>query len=92
MDAGEGDVSAVARWDLLVAFVNDRDIVGAPGVRDPQARCAEYLPTVDPEPDWLGLRVTASGYGSCSTDGHYLCVGCQHISQESIDYRSSEPS
>lgn len=80
-------MSAAAEWGLLIAFVNGHDIVGAPGVRDPGARCEEYLPTVAPEPDWLGLRVTASGYGECRTDGHYLCVGCQRIAQEAIDYR-----
>lgn len=76
-----------ARWVLLVETINDRAAFGVAGVRVPAAPCNEYMPTASPEPDWLGLRVTASGRGDCSTDGHYLCVGCQHISQESIDYR-----
>lgn len=81
-------MSARSEWSNMIAFVNGHDVVGAPGVRDPDARCDEYQPTVDPAPDWLGLRVTASGYGSCRTDGHYLCIGCQHIAQESIDERA----
>jgi hypothetical protein len=82
-------VSAVRRWNDLVAFVNGRVYLGAPGVRDPGAPCDDYLPTVDPEPDWLGLRVTASGFGSCDGDGHYLCVGCQHVSRRGLDERDA---
>lgn len=77
------------RWARLVAEINDQPKVGQPGVRDVDAPCDEYLPTGDPGPDWLGLRVTPSGYGSCDSDGHYLCVGCQHVSQRSIDERRS---
>lgn len=36
--------------------------LGAPGLRDPAAPCAEYAP--------------GPGHGDCETDGHYLCRGC----------------
>jgi hypothetical protein len=37
---------------------------GAPGVRDPEAPCEEFVPGT---PD-----------GNCGTDGHYMCHECEH--------------
>jgi hypothetical protein len=42
---------------------------GAPGVRDPNAPCADY----DPVPRAEGSLAPP---GECEGDGHYLCAGC----------------
>ncbi len=74
-------------WRLLEAEVNGRQVVGMPGVRDPEYPCEEYAPTEDP--DLLGLHLTAPGNGSCDSDGHYLCGGCLHLSESGLERRSA---
>lgn len=49
---------------------------GLPGHRDPDSPCRAFWPVGKP-----------SGTGSCQTDGHYLCVECEEISQESLEER-----
>jgi hypothetical protein len=46
-------------------LVRLQSFFGAPGVRDPDAPCAEFEPG---SPD----------DGSCETDGHYMCRECKH--------------
>jgi hypothetical protein len=42
---------------------------GIPGMRDPQSRCPAYEPR---------NRVAFLDWGSCESDGHYLCDQCCH--------------
>lgn len=77
---------------MLVAYVNDRRIVGMPGVRDPDNVCEGFDPG------------TPAGT-ECMTDGHYLCdecterasceCGCGHrpgwCQCEDCDYRNTCP-
>jgi hypothetical protein len=72
-------------WRLLEAEVNGRQVVGMPGVRDPEHPCEEYVPTEDA--DLLGLWITAEGSGSCDSDGHYLCGGCRQLSERGLQER-----
>lgn len=46
--------------------VEDRDRVGDPGVRDPHAPCADFIPG---EPNGA----------LCLGDGHYLCWECERL-------------
>lgn len=59
---------------------------GIQGIRDSDNPCELYTPTIDA--DFLGLRLTAPGGGSCDSDGHYLCGGCIHLSDRSVQERS----
>lgn len=59
-------MDALARWGVLVAYVNDRPIMGMPGVRDPEYPCEGFSPG---EPE-------RHGWGACETDGHYMCDEC----------------
>lgn len=72
-------------WRDLVAEINGHREFGQRGVRDPDAPCVEFDPL--PNIDWLGIRIVASGYSDCRSDGHYLCGGCRHLSQEAIEWR-----
>lgn len=68
--------TAMARWEYLVASLNDTvpvsmlgtPIVGIPGMRDPEFPCAAFMPGPRPES------------GTCDTDGHYLCLECRERS------------
>lgn len=64
-------------WAELTENVNGRTVFGQRGVRDPEAPCGMFDPVE--EIDWLGVRITAPGDGTCSADGHYLCRGCRHL-------------
>lgn len=64
-------------WGELVHAVNGREVFGMRGVRDPDARCEHFDPM--PNIDWLGMRQTAPGDGTCIPDGHYLCKGCREL-------------
>ena len=72
-------MNTIDAWKLLEHEVNGRAVVGMLGVRDPEFPCDEYQPTDNV--DLLGMRVTAPGDGLCDSDGHYLCVGCVHLSE-----------
>lgn len=61
-------------WHELVENINGRSVFGQPNVRDPLAPCDAFDPA--PDLDWLGLRATVYGAGTCAGDGHYLCLGC----------------
>jgi hypothetical protein len=77
-------VSALADWAVLVAQVNGRPTLGVPGVRDTSAPCHLYEPAYD-----AGAPRPADGYGTCSTDGHYLCRECPEMSREAAEWRDS---
>lgn len=74
-------MSALARWDQLVAEVNGRSILGAPGVRDPESPCEAFRPK-----GTAFERVVEADLGDnrCQTDGHYLCVECLEISVSAL--------
>lgn len=55
-------------WHELTENVNGRTVLGQAGVRDPDGACEEF--------DGAGY----DGSGSCSSDGHYLCAECSHLS------------
>ncbi len=76
---------ALRSWHCLVEEINGRTAFGMPAVRDPDATCDAYEPTASA--DLVGLTVTAPGDGACCSDGHYLCVGCLHLSGEAIAER-----
>jgi hypothetical protein len=57
---------ALQRWTILVGVVNNRPLVGTPGVRDVDYPCSAFEP---------GEPTTA---GECETDGHYMCNECTH--------------
>lgn len=62
---------AYRRWSRLAG--GERKMpTGVPGNRDPENPCPAYAPRPAEAPDW----------GSCMTDGHYLCQGCAHRSPE----------
>jgi hypothetical protein len=70
-------------WVWLCRFAYRRAItgrsrtpVGLPGNRDPEFRCLQYDP-----------RRKRGEHGDCDTDGHYLCVGCTHISEYALAER-----
>lgn len=44
------------------------ETVGAPNIRDPEARCDEFLP--------IGGAYEDNRVRQCDTDGHYLCSHC----------------
>lgn len=73
-------------WREMVHNLNGDTLFMSAGVRDPEAPCEAYEPTKNP--DHLGLRITAPGNGRCDSDGHYLCVGCVHLSAHSIEERT----
>jgi hypothetical protein len=50
-----------AAWSAIARRL---PVFGQPGVRDPDAPCAEFDPG---DPD-----------GECRTDGHYMCRECSH--------------
>lgn len=56
--------------------------VGLPGRRDPAHLCQWYDPR-------RGSKDAA--IGRCSTDGHYLCEHCLHISADALADRKGEP-
>jgi hypothetical protein len=68
--------SAMERWRVLVAFVNDR--IGAVGLRDPEAPCGEF----DAQ--------HYNGLGKCLSDGHYLCAECSHLSASAPRFETRE--
>jgi hypothetical protein len=82
--------TALDAWADLEAAINGRVVFGAAGVRDPEARCAEFAPVE--QIDWLGRYVTAPGTGDCRSDGHYLCLGCQHLSGQSRFFHEDDVS
>jgi hypothetical protein len=49
---------------------------GIPNMRDPEARCPAY----EPRP-----RKKFLDWGSCQTDGHYLCNECCHRVEQRDD-------
>jgi hypothetical protein len=79
-------MSALVRWDQLIAEVNGRSIFGASGVRDPESPCEAFRPK-----GAAFERVVEAdlGYNRCETDGHYLCVECLAISVEALRDRES---
>ncbi len=60
--------AALFRWSVLEAEANGRTFVGMPAVRDPDYVCESF--------DALGYQ----GRGECTSDGHYLCINCSHLS------------
>jgi len=42
-------------------------VVGVPGIRDPDSKCAMYAPR---------KRVFGDAIADCETDGHFLCREC----------------
>ena len=62
MTATEFD--ALDRWIWLVAELNGRGVVGAPGVRDPEHPCKQFD---------TGSTIASA---DCDGDGHYLCREC----------------
>lgn len=60
------------QWEVLVEEVNGRNVLGAIGVRDPNAICEDF--------DGLGYN----GKGECHSDGHYLCKNCSHLSPKAL--------
>lgn len=66
---------SLGNWNALVAEVNGRPLDGTPGVRSITAPC-ELFDGVEP-----------SGSGTCSTDGHYLCTECSHMSMGAMAAR-----
>jgi hypothetical protein len=66
---------ALFEWAVLEATVNGRSCVGMPGVRDPEYPCEAFAPG---EP----------GYGRCDTDGHYMCMECKEMSDETLCFRT----
>lgn len=66
-------MSALQAWTELVASVNGRTLppfLGQVGVRDPDGPCEMFD----------GQHY--DGRGDCTSDGHYLCVECSHLSPE----------
>lgn len=61
-------MSALIDWGELVENVNGRTHLGQRGVRDPDAPCEDFTAT------------SYDGTGRCRSDGHYLCVDCDHLS------------
>jgi hypothetical protein len=61
------DAGLVAELRSVLSGRNDE--LGAPGVRDPDARCEMYAP---------GKPTN----GGCQGDCHYLCAGCVHFARE----------
>lgn len=60
---------ALARWDALIRFVNERPgLFGEVGVRDPEHVCGLF--------DGKGY----DGTGGCLSDGHCLCTECSQLS------------
>lgn len=56
-------------WDELVAFVNNRTLIGTAGHRDSGAdNCTAFAPGA---PDT---------FGNCESDGHYMCAKCSNLS------------
>lgn len=54
--------TALQRFSWLVHEVNGRQVVGMPGVRDPENPCEAFQP--------------GKPGGTCETDGHYICDEC----------------
>jgi len=77
------------RWAELVDNVNGRTRFGQRHVRDPEAPCEMFEP-VDGF-DFMGTTIFANGDGDCDTDGHYLCVGCVHLSERAMLERAGYP-
>lgn len=75
-------------WLELEASVNGRTLFGQRGVRDPDNPCEGFEPVVGI--DWLGCQLTADGNGTCQSDGHYLCLGCEHLDYEGSHFGERE--
>jgi hypothetical protein len=62
---------SMQEWEALRRFVNgEPSLLGTVGVRDPENPCEAF--------DGRNY----DGSGSCSSDGHYLCVECSQLSPE----------
>lgn len=80
-------------WALLVAELNGHPLVGTPGIRDIAAPC-DHFDSDHPTVAGLGLRWVSkrTSFGTCDTDGHYLCVECSHMSRDQAEQRGlTEP-
>ncbi len=58
---------AYRRWAIPLRAPPD----GVPGLRDRDSPCTAY----DPRPTMRG------DWGSCESDGHYLCAECAHLAR-----------
>lgn len=62
---------SLEQWQNLCEQLNGRPgTLGVPGVRDPDGVCELF--------NGKGY----DGKGDCSSDGHYLCTECSHLSSE----------
>jgi hypothetical protein len=76
-------LSAPPVWRALLSELNGgRPLDGIAGMRDPDFPCEEFEPYGAP-------NVLSPGVGKCSTDGHYLCSECRHISEDEVRRRAA---
>lgn len=71
-------------WRSLVNEINGGRIPdGEPGIRDVDAPCEAFEPAGAP---WQ----IADGSGTCQTDGHHMCVECNHIDLATLRHRRDQ--